>query len=246
MSDLNSVVLRELDNLRAEVNRLNGQLSYFLQPESNRVDVATQTDPLEESDDTQRELEAHELFFDVPRPRTSILRAHCSNRDTHEAPTSPKRRVYFADQQPELPVSESENALTFYLNPLSAIPHHDNNPKLKIAITHKNVTHRIRLDRNTTCLQLYEKVDRKFDIGFHEHRSDPFCIIYPRWTRVLPTEATLWSLGLRYFPNYLATIPDENLSSSHCLAVTYKGVGPDCDGDITKMHPDAKARRFGI
>lgn len=242
LRNTNALLKDELNQALRRLTELSAKLVQFEEYQQQLVDSSTQTDSTTESiseaesanlpdpnedDNSSTKPEAHSSASESKVYKPLEYAMELFNLTGAQNP-------YFPDQP-----------MKFYINPYTAIPHHNKGQNLKIAVIHKNKLNKMLLHRDTTCGEFHSKV---FDLAGHEieehEGKQRYCLVYPRYT-IIPNDASsLWSTGMRYFPSYVWLCPYEFLMGD-LMEVEFKCKGPSVDGDPNEVHPDALARRFG-
>lgn len=243
----NNLLKEELNNALRRMSELTTQVDAYKQQLSKEFnDSSTQTDESSLSIDEQEpELEAQENTGDDPNEDT---RSQVSEAISSYVP--PKQdykplveaRELYIEEGCQLPAFE-EREDKFFINPNTAIPHHDKGQNLKIAIIHDNKITKLLLHRDTTCAELHERV-RSMSIRELEYVEGirRYNLIFPRYTIIPDDNSTLWSTGMRYFPSYIWRCPYE-FETGDLMEVQFGCKGPRVNGDPSMIHPDAYARR---
>lgn len=132
-------------------------------------------------------------------------------------------------------------AIQLYANPMRAIPHHEVYPNIKIAVTasgeHKTATAKFLLSKWSTGQQLHDKVRSHFGIPTEQDLK----LAYLRYEMIRPNDVEMWNYGMRYFPAFVAQIPDD-YQRGDLMEIEYLGKGPNINGDPTQVNPGRPQR----
>jgi hypothetical protein len=189
----------------------------FSQAESE----ADRSDQQERAESSTRSKSVH-FSDDSIRPRARKL---CI--DLHSSARGLPEQVLF-----DLPRDPSQTQ--FYLNPRSAIPHHEVYPNIKVAVTasgrRRTGTAKFLFSKWSTGQQLHDKIRSHFGIPEEEDVQ----IAFAQYEMILPNDRELWSYGMRYFPAFIARIP-ENFQRGDLMEIQFLGKGPNINGDPTQV-----------
>jgi hypothetical protein len=134
------------------------------------------------------------------------------------------------------------DSIQFYCNPKSAIPHHEVYPNIKIAVTAAGQdgakTAKFLFSKWSTGQQLHDKVRSHFKIAADQDLK----LAFVNYEMIRPTDKELWNFGMRFFPAFVAQIPDD-FQRGDLMEIQYLGKGPNVNGDPTQVNRQALSTR---
>lgn len=136
-------------------------------------------------------------------------------------------------------------AIQMYANSTTAIPHHEVYPNIKIGVTASGQrgtsTAKFLLSKFSTGRQLHDKVRSHFGISPDQELN----LAFMRYEMIKPNETEIWNYGMRYFPTFVAQVPDE-YQRGDLMEIQYLGKGPNINGDPLQViydRPSANKRK---
>lgn len=126
---------------------------------------------------------------------------------------------------------QDQPVVNMFVNNIKTMPDYTKYPKLKVAVSSfksdrlKDKPFKLLANKEMTGAELHGLVRKAHGIPEHESLT----LVYPQYRVIEPDSTNLWQYGVRYFPAYIAHVP-EDFHQGDLMEVTFSKRGPNVNG----------------